>query len=351
MTETELITNPTKIEQSSFLAACRAGNSGKLPLWVMRQAGRYLPEYQAVREKVSFMELCRSPKLMAEVTEQPVRRFGFDAAIMFSDILPILEGFGLELSFPGGGPKLVPQLGDPREVEKLTEYDVAGKLAFVYDGVREIKKRMPDIPLIGFAGSPWTLACYAIEGGSSPNFNSARKFIHRYPGAARKLLEMITEATSIYLAGQIKAGVDAIQIFDSCAGVLAHDDYRNWSLKYTARIFDSLTNTGVPRILFVNNLAPYVGLIRDVDCEVVGVDYRMKLSEAEASLPGKALQGNFDPTALFAPPETVAARVTTMLESIKDHSRLIVNLGHGILPQTPLESVSALVETVHSFNR
>lgn len=351
MATTELVTRATRVKQGSFLAACRGENSGRLPLWVMRQAGRYLPEYQAVREKVSFLELCRSPELVAEVTEQPVRRFGFDAAILFSDILPILEGFGLTLTFPGGGPKIHPQIRTPDDVKKLNEYDVVNKLAFVYAGVREIKKRMPDTPLIGFAGSPWTLACYAVEGSGSANFNSAKEFINRYPGAGRRLLDMITDATSIYLTEQIKAGVDAIQIFDSWGGVLAHDDYRDWSLKYISRIFEAVKGAGVPRILFVNNLAPYIDLVRDIECEVVSVDYRMKLSAAETALPGKALQGNFDPTALFAPADTVAKRVTAMLESVTDLDRLIVNLGHGILPHTPLESVSALVETVHSFRR
>jgi uroporphyrinogen decarboxylase len=334
---------------SNFIDACYARNKGTIPVWIMRQAGRYLPEYRSVREKASFLELCRSPQLIAEVVRQPMDRFGLDAAILFSDILTVLPPMGINIDFPEGGPVISPPISTPEDVDRLDDYDVTRELSFVFDGIREIKKNISDKPLIGFAGSPFTLACYLIEGHGSKHFNKAKSFIHRHPEAADKLIDLLSDITAKYLAAQIDAGADAVKIFESWGGILSQNDFRRRSADPINRIFSSLKDKGVPRILFVNNIAPYLSIVRDLECEVVGVDYRVDLAEAAAALPGKAIQGNLDPAALVGSPEHVADCTRRILDSIGDHDRLIFNLGHGILPATPLESVHALVETVHGY--
>jgi len=334
---------------SNFIDACYARNKGTIPVWIMRQAGRYLPEYRSVREKASFLELCHSPQLIAEVVQQPIDRFDLDAAILFSDILTVLPPMGVTVEFPEGGPVISPEITNPDDVDRLHDYDVVRELPFVYDGIREIKKNIPDKPLIGFAGSPFTLACYLIEGRGSKQFAKAKSFLHQYPDAASKLIDLLSDVTARYLAAQIDAGADAVKIFESWGGILSQTDFRLRSADPINRIFASLKDKGVPRILFVNNIAPYLPIVRDIDCDVVGVDYRVDLAEAAKALPGKAIQGNLDPAALFGSPEHVAECTRRILDSIGDHDRLIFNLGHGILPATPLESVHAVVETVHGY--
>jgi uroporphyrinogen decarboxylase len=316
----------------------------------MRQAGRYLPEYREVRSRVSFMQLCRDPELIAEVVRQPVRRFGLDAAILFSDILIPLEPMGVGLKFPDiGGPILKNPIAEPGDVARVCEYDVTEKLPFVFEGIRAIKRSMPDVPVIGFAGSPFTLACYLIQGRGGQSFDRAKQFFHRHPAAGERLLEALTEMTSQYLAAQIDAGADAIQLFDSWGGILSKDDYVDWSAKPSRTIFARLKSESTPRILFVNNVAPYLDLIRDLDCDVVGVDYRMDLADAAAALPGKTVQGNLDPTLLFGSRELIVNRTLNILDSLDRYDNIIFNLGHGILPETPVESVEVLVETVHGY--
>lgn len=338
-----------KLNESNFIKACYGKNDSTIPVWVMRQAGRYLPEYRKVREKVSFLELCRSPKLIAEVVRQPVERFGFDAAILFSDILIILEPMGMKVTFPEGGPRLEGRIETPEDVERLTDYDVREALPFVPDGIREIKKALPDTPLIGFAGSPFTLACYLIEGQGSKTFNSARQFIYRYPRTAEKLLSLITSVTAEYLKAQAETGVDAVQIFDSWGGLLARDDYGRWSLEYINKIFGQIEKFHIPRILYLNNTAPFTEHLKKAECDVIGADYRTNLAELARILPDKAVQGNLDPAVLFATPETVREKAKRILDSLDNHDNLIFNLGHGILPKTPVESVEALVATVHQY--
>lgn len=334
---------------STFIDACYSRNKGTIPVWIMRQAGRYLPEYRSVREKASFLELCRSPQLIAQVVRQPMDRFGLDAAILFSDILTVLPPMGVDIDFPEGGPVISPAISGPEDVDRLQNYDVGRELPFVFDGIREIKRNIPDKPLIGFAGSPFTLACYLIEGHGSKHFNKAKSFLHRYPEASEKLIDLLSDITAKYLAAQIDAGADAAKIFESWGGILSQNEFRRRSAGPINRIFSSLKKKGVPRILFVNNIAPYLSIVRDIDCEVVGVDYRVDLAEAAAELPGKAIQGNLDPAALFGSPEQVAECTRRILDSVGDHDGLIFNLGHGILPATPLESVHAVVDTVHGY--
>lgn len=337
------------IANSPFLAACRRDNPGHIPVWIMRQAGRYLPEYRAVRERVSFLELCRTPDLIAEVVRQPVHRFGLDAAILFSDILTIVEPMGIPVSFPEGGPQLQSSVSDPAAVKRLHAFDIEREVPFVPEGIRRIKTTLPDTPVIGFAGSPFTLACYLIQGKGSHNFDKAKQFLHKYPEASEELIALLVDVTTKYLQSQIDAGADAIQLFDSWGGILSKDDYCDWSARPINEIFRGLRGRNVPRILFVNNLAPYIDVVRDIECEVVGVDYRMDLQEAATALPSKAIQGNLDPAVLFGTPERVVQKTTEILESLDCHDRLIFNLGHGIQPETPIASVEALVATVHNF--
>jgi uroporphyrinogen decarboxylase len=337
------------LKNSPFIRACYGENQGRIPVWVMRQAGRYLPEYRALREKVSFLELCRTPEHVAKATTDPITRFGFDAAILFSDILPLLEPMGFSLEYAKGGPQVTPAIETPADVSRLQEYDVSEKMSYVFDGVRAVKKSIPHTPLLGFAGSPFTLACYAIEGHGSKTFDKVKRFMYQHPKQAEELLERITSATVVYLQEQVKAGADGVQLFDSWGGILSVDEYQQWSLKHTRRIFEALKSFQIPRVLFVNNLAPYIHLVAELDCEVVGVDYRMDLAQAQRALPGKAIQGNLDPNILFCAPDEVKQRTLAMLEALDSHDNLIANLGHGILPQAPIESVSVFVETVHSF--
>jgi uroporphyrinogen decarboxylase len=315
----------------------------------MRQAGRYLPEYRAVRETVSFAELCRTPKLIAEVVRQPVHRFGLDAAILFSDILTPLEPLGLKVEFPEGGPVIGNPVRTPADLDRLKSFDVTERLGFVMEGIREIKRVLPDTPVIGFAGSPFTVACYVIQGSGSKHFSEARQFLHRYPDAGKRLFATLSEMTTSYLQAQIDAGADAVQVFESWGGILSREDFRTWSSEPVASIFRALSSSRVPRIYYVNNVAPYIDIVRDAECEVVGVDHRIDLAQAAGQLSGKSVQGNLDPSALFDTPGNVAARVKRILDSLERHDNVVFNLGHGIQPNTPVESVEALVKAVHEY--
>jgi uroporphyrinogen decarboxylase len=337
------------ISDTTFIKACYGKNDGRIPIWIMRQAGRYLPEYRAVREQASFVEMCRSPELITKVVRQPIERFGFDAAILFSDILTMLTPMGMEFEFPDGGPRVSNPIGNPHDIDGLHDMDPTAELGFVLDGIRQIKSELPDTPLIGFTGSPFTLACYMIEGMGSKSFDRARRFLHEYPKAAERLFDLLADNIARYLNAQIEAGAEAVQLFESWGGILSREDYRRWSAAPIQRIFGRLKSEGVPRILFVNNVAPYLDIVRDIDCEVIGVDFRADLAAAAAALPGKSVQGNLDPSFLFGSREQLVAEATRILDSMDDLDRLIFNLGHGIQPQTPLEAVEAVVATVHNY--
>ncbi len=337
------------IAQSTFIDACFKRNNGQLPVWIMRQAGRYLPEYQKIRSKVSFQELCRTPEIIAEVVRQPVEKFGLDAAILFSDILTMLEPMGAEVTFPDGGPKISNPIRNIDDVKSMREIEPEKELDFVLDGIRAIKNKLPDTPLIGFCGAPFTLACYLIEGGGSKDFAKPRRFLCEQPEAADALIELLTECLSRYLRAQINAGAEAVQVFGSWSGVLSPDLFARFVAKPVTRIFENIKDSNIPRILFINNVAPYLDQVRNIPCEVIGVDYRLPLKKAMDSLPDHAIQGNLDPAILFASPEIVCDATKSMLDSVEDHNRLIVNLGHGIQPEAPLESVEAFVKTVHNY--
>ncbi len=337
------------VENSKFINACYGRNHEGIPLWIMRQAGRYLPEYLAVREKASFHELCQSPELIAEVVRQPIARFGLDAAILFSDILTIFGPMGLKVEFPEGGPVLDKPIRTPDDIKRLHKFDIKKEMKNVLNGIREIKKILPETPLIGFVGSPFTLVCYMIEGQGSKNFNLAKQFIHMYPKESEELFAFVTEILAEYLEAQIDAGVETVQIFESWGGILSYDDFKKWSADQVDSVFKKLKDKAVPRIYFINNVAPYLDLVDQVDCEVIGIDYRIDLAQAIEKLPSKTVQGNLDPTILFGSPEHVAENTKKIIDSVPDKNRLIFNLGHGILPKTPLESVQAMVETVHNY--
>lgn len=342
---------PTRVTDSPFIKACYGKNDGMLPVWIMRQAGRYLAEYRAVRERVSFIEVCRTPELVAQVTIDPVKKFSFDAAILFSDILLLLEPLGLTVTYEEGGPTVMPPIKSTYDIERLEMNNISSEMSDVFEGIKEIKSRLPMLPLIGFAGSPFTLACYAIEGRGSKDFNSVKRFMYANPSATDKLLNKLTDATIEYFQGQVAAGVDAVQIFDSWGGILATEEYWCWSLKYIEHIWKALSVTRLPRILFVNNVSPYLHLLAEIDCEVIGVDYRADLSLAAGQLKDKSIQGNLDPNILFGSVDEIRRRTRKMLDSLQHLDNLIVNLGHGILPQTPEQSVAAFVDAVHSYRK
>jgi uroporphyrinogen decarboxylase len=261
----------------------------------------------------------------------------------------MLDPMGVKFEFPEGGPRIEKPFERPEDVDQLTDLDAEKDMPYVLDGIRCIKKILPETPLIGFVGSPFTLACYLIEGKGSKNFDKAKKFLHQFPEAGEKLLYKLADAEIGYLKAQIKAGADCIQLFDSWGGILSRDDYRRFAAGPLGKILDGLKDTGVPRILFVNNLAPYIDIVAELDCEVVGVDYRTDLAASMAALPGKTVQGNLDPSVLFGSVDGVKKQTLKILDSIEDHDRLIFNLGHGIQPKTPLESVQALVDTVRNY--
>lgn len=337
------------LANSNYIKACYGKNDGPIPIWIMRQAGRYLPEYLEVRSKVSFVELCKSPDLIAEVVHQPMRRFNLDAAILFSDILTLLEPMGAPVAFPEGGPKIEKTVDTPDDIKNLHKFDLAEGLPYVFEGIKKIKEILPDKPLIGFAGSPFTVACYLIQGQGSKTFDKAKQFLHQYPDGAKELLELLADIIGDYLAAQVDAGCNSVQLFDSWGGILCRDDYEEYSVKIVNKIFGKVKDKNVPRILFVNNLSPYLDLVNKVDCEVVGVDYRMDLQTAADALPGKAVQGNLDPSILYGSVEHVKEKTEQLLNRFKDHNRLIFNLGHGITPKTPISSVEAMIETVRNF--
>lgn len=338
----------------TFLKACRGEKVEYTPIWIMRQAGRYLPEYQSVRANIDFLALCKNPELAAEVTLQPVDILGVDAAILFSDILLPLEPMGMRLEFSEKeGPALSEPVRSKSAVERLIIPDVEEDMRFVFDTIRILRKELENkVPLIGFSGAPFTLATYMIEGGSSKNFLHTKKLMFQYGSVFRYLMEKLTDTVVSYLSAQIKAGAQAIQIFDTWAGILSPVDYKEFAFPYVKKAISDLKKEGVPIIYFVNNCAGLLKEVRKSGADVIGIDWRIDMSEAVRRL-GKKLvvQGNLDPCALFLPKENLEERVKDILwegESARGH---IFNLGHGVLPQTPVENVVALVEAVHTFGR
>ncbi len=340
------------MKKHNFISAAYGRPHERIPVWIMRQAGRYLPEYQAVKKKYSFMQICRSPELVAEVTVQPVEILGFDAAIIFSDILLPLEPLGIKVDFTENGPRLFPLVECPADVARLKAFDPARELDFVLEGIRVARERLRDqVPLIGFCGAPFTMAYYATEGRSSSSDSKIKRFIFEHPGAAVDFLSRLAEIIGQYLKAQIAAGAEAVQLFDSRGGILSPEDYLTYSLPFIKRVFEICRTEGVPRILYLNNSAPFLECLVGIDCEVIGIDWRTDPGQAGKILKGKTIQGNLDPYLLFAAPEKLEERITQLLEKVGDHNRFIFNLGHGIIPQTPVANVRLLVEKVHGYRK
>ncbi len=340
------------VQNSIFLKNLRGEPCDRTPIWIMRQAGRYLPEYMAVRKKLSFNELCRTPEAACEVTMQPIRRFGFDAAIMFSDILTPLEPMGAPFDFSQGGPKLERPLRSEDDIRSLRTYDAREGTHFVAEAIKLMKRELGDkTPLIGFSGSPFTLASYLIEGGGSKDYINLKTMLYSRPELLQELLDKLGEQTLDYLKMQVEAGVDAVQVFDTWGGILHPADYAKHVLPVVRRIMDGLKDSGVPRIYFLKGSAPYNHLIRDLDVEAFGVDWTQDLSLAIDQMGGKAVQGNLDPLALFGSEHEIRRRALEICEKGVKASGHVFNLGHGILPKAPISAVETLVETVQGFRR
>ncbi|MBV5318883.1 MAG: uroporphyrinogen decarboxylase [Desulfobulbaceae bacterium] len=335
----------------TFLRACRGEQTPYTPIWFMRQAGRYLPEYQKIRSKVSFLELCKSPELCTEVTLQPIDIFGFDAAILFSDILIPMEAMNLTLEFHEGRGPIFPQpVRSRKAVEALIVPDPEATVPFVMETIRLLRREL-QVPLIGFAGAPFTLATYLIEGGSSKVFLNTKKMMFQEPELYHSLLQKITACTSAYLQAQARAGAQALQLFDSWAGILAPCDYEQFALPYVRSIIEDLRDmTDIPLIYFANNGATLVRHTVTLGADVLGFDWRLPISDAIQQAGAHAVQGNIDPIALFLPKERLEQRIKTMLADARDARGYIFNLGHGILPETPPDQVRIAVNAVHRFS-
>ncbi|MCK3658241.1 uroporphyrinogen decarboxylase [Pasteurellaceae bacterium Pebbles2] len=328
------------------------------PVWLMRQAGRYLPEYKATRAQAGdFMSLCRNAELACEVTLQPLRRYDLDAAILFSDILTVPDAMGLGLSFGAGeGPKFARPIDSLSAVQNLPIPDPEVELQYVMNAVRTIRRELKgDVPLIGFSGSPWTLATYMVEGGSSKAFTKIKKMMYAEPQTLHLLLDKVAEAVILYLNAQIKAGAQSVMIFDTWGGVLAHRDYLDFSLQYMHKIVDGLIreNDGrkVPVTLFTKGGGLWLEQIANTGCDAVGLDWTVNLADAKAQVGHKvALQGNMDPSVLYASPERIEQEVRSILSDFGTGSGHVFNLGHGIHQDVPVESPKAFVDAIHHYS-
>lgn len=327
-----------------FLSACRFEPVERVPVWIMRQAGRYLPEYQAVREHHSFLEICKTPELAAEVSIQPFRAIGVDAIIVFSDILIVAEAMGMPLDVPDSGPVLSNLVRDAAGVRRLREFDPERETRFVGDAIRAICKEVgPDVPVLGFAAAPWTLACYMIEGCTRGDISRAKQMLREDPLATRTLLERIARATAAYLKSQIAAGAAAVQLFDTWAGELSPSEYDEFELPATQTVFEAL-GAGTPRILFAKGSARHLESLAKSGADVLSVDWNTDLAEARRKL-GRlvALQGNVDPAILLGPEAGIRRAARDAVEKTGGVGH-ILNLGHGILPTTPVANAKAFVE-------
>jgi uroporphyrinogen decarboxylase len=341
------------VTNARFLKACRREPVDTTPVWFMRQAGRYMAEYRKLREQRSLLEICRVPDLATEVTLQPVRRIDVDAAILFSDLLLPLEPMGLPFDFvKGEGPQIERPIGGPEDIERLRVFDPREALAHVLTAIRQIQQELAGVvPLIGFAGAPFTLASYAIEGGHSNNFARTKALMYGHPDAWHQLCDKFATIVSDYLIAQIDAGVDAVQVFDSWVGTLNAADYREFALPHTRRIFEAIGGR-VPTIHFGTGTSTILEELRDAGGDVIGVDWRIPIDEAWDRIGNShAVQGNLDPTLLLGPTARMFERADDVLERVNGRPGHVFNLGHGILPSTPVEHVQMLAQYVHSAGR
>lgn len=340
----------TPLLNDRFIKACFKEPVDRTPVWMMRQAGRYLPEYRATRAKAGdFLTLCKTPELACEVTLQPIDILGVDAAILFSDILVIPEAMGMELKFlEGEGPSFPEPVRTEKDIQKLRISDPHEDLNYVLEAVTLIRKELKGrVPLIGFTGAPWTLATYMVEGGGSQNFATVKKMLYGNPSLMHTLLDKITQSVIKYLNAQIAAGAQAVQIFDTWGGILAHDEFRTFSLAYIKKIIDGLDRKGIPVIVFVKGGGVWLESIAETGCDVVGLDWTVDIGEARKRVGSKvALQGNMDPIALYSSPEVIRQQVKKILAGYGKGSGHIFNLGHGILPDVPVDHAKAFIQAI-----
>jgi uroporphyrinogen decarboxylase len=338
---------------SPFMKACRREPTDVTPVWLMRQAGRYMAEYRKVRGHTSFLELCKNPQLCSEIMCTAVARLSVDAAIIFSDLLPILEPMGLELDFAKGeGPVIYNPVRAPADVDRVVELEDLGSLDFVFETVRQTRAELPaHLPLIGFAGAPFTLASYSIEGGGSRNYLHTKSLMYRDEGAWRTLMERLARSITRYLNAQIAAGAQCVQLFDSWVGCLGVDDYRRYVLPYVKQIMAGIT-PGVPVINFATGNPALLPLLAEAGGQVIGLDWRVRLDEAWKTIGyDRAVQGNLDPLVLLAGEDQIRRRAKEVLDQAGGRPGHIFNLGHGVVQQTPVENVIGLVEAVHEMSR
>lgn len=338
------------IKNDLFLRALKGETVDRPPVWMMRQAGRYLPEFMELRKKYDFFTRCQTPELASEITVQPIRRYGMDAAILFSDILVIPQAMDIEVEMkPNFGPYLPNPIRTKEDLDKVIVPDIQDTLGYVMDAIAMTKEKLNDeVPLIGFAGSPWTILCYCVEGQGSKSFDKARGFCFTQPDLAHQLLQKITDTTIAYLKAKVKAGVNAVQVFDSWGGMLSPTDYQELSWKYIQQIVDALKDLA-PVIVFGKGCWFALKEMADSGASAVGVDWTCSPKNARYLTGGKVtLQGNFDPARLLSPPEKIKEMVTQMIQEFgKD--KYVANLGHGILPNIPLENAKAFVDAVKEY--
>ena len=346
------------LQNDLFLRALLRQPTPRTPLWMMRQAGRYLPEYRATRAKAgSFLKLCMNPELACEVTLQPLDRYRLDAAILFSDILTVPHAMNLGLEFEAGeGPKIARPVRTAAEIDHLPIPDPETELRYVMDAVRTIRRELKGrVPLIGFAGSPWTVGTYVVEGGGSKNFEHIKGMLYGSPRDLHRLLDKIARATTLYLNAQVAAGAQALMVFDTWGGSLTPSDYREFSLRYLQQIVDGLTREAdgrkVPVILFTKGGGQWLADMAATGCDALGVDWTTDLADARRAVLDKvALQGNLDPSVLYAPPAQIRDQVGRVLASYGKGHGHVFNLGHGIHPEVPPEHALAMVEAVHELS-
>lgn len=340
------------MKDSLFIKACKGEKTERTPIWIMRQAGRYLPEYRAIREKYDFLTSCKTPELASEITIQPIDIVKTDAAILFSDILVIPEAMGMHLELiESKGPVFDTPIRTLEQIKNLQTDGMLERLDYVIQAVKMTKEKLNGrVPLIGFSGAPWTLATYMVEGKGSKSYEIIKSFLYNEPEAAHQLLQILADSIVEYLNAKIEAGCDAVQIFDTWAGILSPSDFEEFSLKYIRYICENLKTNGAPVIVFAKGVNSYRGLA-ELNCDVLGVDWSKNLGDVRSEIGGKkGLQGNLDPTVLFAPKEKIKTEVERVLASYGNGSGHVFNLGHGVLPKTPVENVQYLVDCVKQLS-
>ena len=341
------------MSNDAFLKACRREKAGFTPVWLMRQAGRYMKEYMAIREKHSFLEMCRNPELACEVTLQPIKAFDLDAAIIFADILLPLDGMGINLEFTKGeGPSISNPVRTRKDIDAVKVIKPEQDVPYLLEAIKMVKAELNGkVPLIGFSGAPFTLASYIIEGEGSKNYINTKKLMYSDPEGWKILMDKISDVIIVYLEAQIDAGAQVAQLFDSWVGCLSPDDFKTFALPYTRRIIDTVSKKGVPIINFGTNTGTYLDLVVQGGGDVIGVDWKVRLDKAWKTIGyDKAIQGNLDPVVLFGPVSEIRKRVKEIIDMAEGRPGHIFNLGHGIILGTPVDNVRAVIDAVHEFS-